>query len=216
MDRASVELVTPVTSALDEVQPSASSSTIALPSTSPPASLSTSFLPIRVEQQQLTVPLLSSTPNTTFTPGYYSPSALPSPVPSPIYSLPAALNPLPPVEFLPGPPTPAPPRPLTPSPAVAFRRSKPDVLRHEVFAGAAKADPSRSKDVSAFRGSAATRNPRTARSKGGTITGRTNNQSGYKGVHPGVKRGGGGLDLRVNHPYPDFRLFSNKLKNVIK
>ena len=57
-DQASVELVTPVTSDLDEAQPSASS-TVALPSNSPPASLSTSFLPIRVEQQQLTVPLLT-------------------------------------------------------------------------------------------------------------------------------------------------------------
>ena len=116
-DRASVELITPVSSVEDAVQSSASS-TIALPSTSPPASISTSFFAIRSEPQQ-TEPLFTSTPVTSFALPLYSPSALPSPVPSPIYSVPAPLHQLRAVTFLPGPPTPAPLGLTTPSPQAA-------------------------------------------------------------------------------------------------
>ena len=100
------------------VELTSASSTVALPSTSPPASLSTSFIQIRTE------PLLSSTPNTSFRPVCYSPPALPSPVPSPVYSMPAPFRPLQPDLFLPGPPTPAPPRLPTMSPtAVSLPQS---------------------------------------------------------------------------------------------
>ena len=86
-DQAWVELITPVSSADDAVQSSASS-TIVLPSSSPPASISTSFFAVRTEPQQ-TEPLLTSTPDTSFASTFYSPSVLPSPVLSPIYSMPA-------------------------------------------------------------------------------------------------------------------------------
>ena len=121
-DRSSVGLITPVSSVEDAVQSSASS-TIALPSTSP-ASISTSFFAIRSEPQQ-TEPLFTSTPVTSFALPLYSPSALPSPVLSPIYSVPAPLHQLRAVTFLPGPPTPALPGPTTPPPQAASTPQSP-------------------------------------------------------------------------------------------
>ena len=213
-DRASVELVTTVASDLDEAQTSATS-TVALPSNSPPASLSTSFLPIRVEQQQLTVPLLTSTPNTSFTPGYFSPSMHPSPVPSPIYSLPAALNTLPSVEFLPGPPTPAPPRPVTLSPTrlpVA-----PSPMYCDMRALRAQLRPIRPvpRTSPLFAAPPQLVIPEPRRTAVVRLPGRPLTRAALRGYTPVTSAGGPGLDLRVNRPYPDFRLFSDKLKTAI-
>ena len=214
LDRASVELVTPVTGAYDEVQPSATS-TLALPPSSPPASLSTSFLPIRVEQQQLTVPLLTSTPNTSFTPGYYSPSALPSPVSSPIYSLPGALKPLTPVEFLPGPPTPAPPRPLTASPArvsAAPTQMYCDMGSLRVQLRLIRPAP-RTSPLFAAPPQLVIPEPQGARVQ--RLPGVTVSEAVLRERYNRMLNASSWLDLRVNRPYPYFQLFSNKLKNVI-
>ena len=208
-DRASVELLTPVTSVDDGTQPSASS-TIAQPSTSPPVPLSTSFFSVMAEPLQ-TQPLLSSTPNTSFTPAYYSPSALPSPVPSPIYSLPAPPSQ---VAFLPGPPTPAPSSLSTPSPAVVsvtkssficdtrslraqLRPIRPAPRTSPLFAAPPRLV------IPEPRGARVVRLPGVPMTRAAIRT------------YNSLSNGGGGLDLRINRPYPDFRVFSDKLKNII-
>ena len=197
-DQVSVELISPVTS-----QTSASS-TIVLPSNSPTASLSTSFLQIRAEPR-LTEPLLTSTPNTTFTPAYYSPSALPSPVPSPVYSMPAPLRPLQPDAFLPGPPTPAPPRlsTLTPT-AVSFPQSP---MYCDMRSLRAQLRPIRPAPITSPLFAAPPqlvipepRGARVVRLPGRTVNGAAIN---------------GGLDLRVNRPCPDSQVFSDKLKKIL-
>ena len=208
-DRASVELLTPITSVDDGTQPSASS-TIALPSSSPPVSLSSSFFSIRTETLQ-TQPLLTSTPNTSFTPAYYTPSALSSPVPSPIYSLPAPLQQ---VGFLPGPPTPAPSRLSTPSPAVVSVAQSPFIcdtrsLRAQLrpIRPAPRTSPLFAAPprlvIPEPRGARVTRLPGVAMSRAAI---RNFNS---------VSNGGVGLDLRVNRPYPEFRFFSDKLRTII-
>ena len=69
---------------------SPSSSTIVLPSTSPLGTLSTSFESRGVNNDFFQPePLLTSTPDLTLPPQYHN---LPSPAPSPIYSIPAPQN----------------------------------------------------------------------------------------------------------------------------
>ena len=211
-DRASVELITPVSSANDAVQSSASS-TIVLPLSSPPASISTSFFAVRTEPQQ-TEPLLTSTPDTSFALPFYSPSVLPSPIPSPIYSVPAPLNQLQAVKFLPGPPTPSPPRPTTPSPQAAFnaqtslycdmrflrgqlRPIRPAPMTPPLFAAPPRLV------IPQPRGATVVRLPSVPVSR-----------AGMRGYTP-MSSASGGLDLRVNRPYPDFQVFSTKLRKVL-
>ena len=183
-DRASVELLTPVTSVDDGTQPSASS-TIALPSSSPPVSLSSSFFSIRTETLQ-TQPLLTSTPNTSFTPAYYTPfgTFFTRAISYLFFACSASAG-----CVLAGSSNSGSNKTINPISSRSFRCKIPIYLRHQVFAGTTKANPSRTKDVSTFCGSAATCNPRTARSKGGTFTGRADVKSGNQKLQFAVERG---------------------------
>ena len=206
-DRASVELLTPVTSVDDGTQPSASS-TIALPSSSPPVSLSSSFFSIRTETLQ-TQPLLTSTPNTSFTPAYYTPSALSSPVPSPIYSLPAPLQQ---VAFLPGPPTPAPTRLPTPSPAGVSVAKSPficDTRSLQAQLRPIRPAPRTSPLFAAPPQLVIPEPRRVVRVPGVPMT-----RAALRNYNS-LSNGAGGLDLRVNRPYPESRVFTDKLRNII-
>ena len=153
-DQGSVELITPVSGVEDAVQSSASS-TIALSFTSPPGSISTSFFTIRSEPQQ-TEPLFSSTPVTLFALPLYSPSALPSPILSPIYSVPAPLHQLRAVTFLPAPPTPSTAGTYNSTSSGRFHPTITTVLQHEVSASPAETDPTGTGDATTFCGTAAT------------------------------------------------------------
>ena len=77
---------------------SPSSSTIVLPSTSPLATLSTSFESRGIKNEFFQPELLlTSTPDSKLPPQFHNLFSLPSPAPSPIYSIPALQNQLRPV-----------------------------------------------------------------------------------------------------------------------
>ena len=158
----------------------------------------------------------TSTPNTSFTPGYYSPSTHPSPIPSPIYSLPAALNPLPSAEFLPGPPTPAPPRPVTLSPT---RLSvAPSPMYCDMRALRAQLRPIRPAPRTSplFAAPPQLVIPEPRRTTVVRLPGRPLTRAALRGYTPVTNAGGSGLDLRVNWPYPDFGLFCGQAENCDK